>query len=81
MLTNNSKPNQPSRSRARSTDGTYKGGIKTGEAWVATEVEASIEKDIDYTIKPTIKPSGDAGTYSQKPKVRPSFGNVITETY
>lgn len=81
MPTNNSKPNQPSRSRARSTDGTYKGGVETGEAWVPTEVETTLEKDIDYTIKPTIKPSGDAGTYSQKPKVRPSFGNVTTETY
>jgi hypothetical protein len=81
MPTNNSKQSQSSRSRARDSDGTYKGGIETGEAWVPTEVEASLEKEVDYTIKPTVKPSGDAGTYSQKPKVRPSFGNVTTETY
>jgi large exoprotein involved in heme utilization and adhesion len=81
MPTNNSKQSQSSRSRARDSDGTYKGGVDTGEAWVPTEVEASLEKDVDYTIKPTVKPSGDAGTYSQKPKIRPSFGNVTTETY
>jgi hypothetical protein len=81
MPTNNSKQSQSSRSRARDSDGTYKGGVDTGEAWVPTEVEASLEKEVDYTIKPTVKPSGDAGTYSQKPKIRPSFGNVTTETY
>jgi hypothetical protein len=81
MPTNNNKQSQSSRTRARSSDGTYQGGVETGEAWVPTEVEASLDKDIDYSIKPTIKPSGDAGTYSQKPKVRPSFGNVTTDTY
>ena len=81
MPTNHSKQSQSSRSRARDSDGTYKGGVDTGEAWVPTEVEASLEKEVDYTIKPTVKPSGDAGTYSQKPKIRPSFGNVTTETY
>jgi hypothetical protein len=81
MPTNSNKQSQSSRTRARSSDGTYQGGVETGEAWVPTEVEASLDKDIDYSIKPTIKPSGDAGTYSQKPKVRPSFGNVTTDTY
>lgn len=81
MPTNNSKSNQPNRSRARQVDGTYKGGVDTGEAWVPTEVESSLDKDIDYSIKPTIRPSGDAGTYSQKPKIRPAFGNVTTQTY
>lgn len=81
MPTNNNKQSQSNRTRARSSDGTYQGGVETGEAWVPTEVEASLDKDIDYSIKPTIRPSGDAGTYSQKPKVRPSFGNVTTDTY
>ena len=81
MPTNNNKQSQPSRSRARDSDGTYKGGVETGEAWNPTEVEASLDKEIDYSIKPTIRPSGDSGTYSQKPQVRPAFGNVTTETY
>lgn len=81
MPTNNNKSSQPNRSRARELDGKYKGGSETGEAWIPTEVEASMEKEIDYSIKPTIRPSGDAGAYSRKPKIRPSFGNVTTDTY
>lgn len=79
---NNRKDNQSPRQRARKSDGKFQGGTpENGEAWEPIESETALNKDIKYQIQPKIRPSGDAGPYSHKPKVRPTFGSVTTRSY
>ena len=76
-----SNPPTPRRRRARKADGTYKGDNPltpdVNEAWEPVEVAAELPKK-DYSIKPRVKPKGNGGKYSEKPKVRPTFGTVYS---
>lgn len=86
--TNSSKEAKPSRrSRARQSDGTYRGDNPTtpgiNEAWVATDVEAGLEKEIKYTVKPKVTGTTNetAGKYAKRDTLKPAFGTVHTITY
>ena len=80
------KKPRPARRRARKPDGQYKGDDPTtsvNEAWDPVEVqEGAGEKTVDYTITPKISSTSEptAGKYSKKPKIRPTFGNVTSES-
>ena len=65
---------QPRPKQARSPEGKFETGVEP------TPVEQALPKK-DYSIKPSIKPKGDAGKYTQKPKVRPTFGNVTSTSF
>ena len=60
----------PKRRQRRSPKGEF------GEV-VPTELPLANEK-LDYKVKPKINSSADAGKYSKKPKVRPTFGCART---
>lgn len=77
---------RPARRRARKPDGQYKGDNpatpELNEAWEPTEVEAALpKKESKYEVKPKIKPQGNAGKYSKKPAIRPTFGNVTSTSH
>ena len=78
---------QPRRSRARQSDGTYRGDNPQtpglNEAWVATEVETGLEKEVKYTVKPKVTGTTNetTGKYTKKGAIRPTFGTVHTITY
>jgi hypothetical protein len=77
---------QPRRSRARQSDGTYRGDnpeTPLNEAWEATEVETGLEKEVKYTVKPKVTGTTNetTGKYSKKGAIRPTFGSVHTIQY
>ena len=77
---------KPTRRRARKPDGTYQGNnpaTETNEAWEPVEIQDSVgEKKVDYSVKQKVDGTSNAsaGKYSKKPKVRPTFGNVYSES-
>ena len=88
MQINNNQPTEkPSRRRARQFDGKFKGDNPetpdVNEAWEPTEAEAALDKEIKYSIRPLVNAPSvgeSAGKYSQKPKIRPTFGTVTSTT-
>lgn len=76
---------KPARRRARKADGKFKGDDPTtpnvNEAWEPTEVVSALPKTKDYSVKPKVGPSGDAGRYSKKQSVRPTFGKVSSTSF
>ena len=77
--------NKPQRRRARKPDGQFKGNDPTtpvNEAWEPVELETSLPKPDKYSVKKKVEKqtSADAGKYSSKPKVRPTFGSVTSTT-
>jgi len=79
------QPKKPARRRARKPDGKFQGDNpatpEINEAWEPTEMEEALPKKNDYAIKPKVKPTGEAGPYSKKPGIRPTFGKVSSRTY
>ena len=73
--TNPQTPKKPQRKprQARSPKGTFETGVEP------TPVEQALPKK-DYSVKPKVTPAGNGGKYSQKPKVRPTFGKVYSTT-
>ena len=73
----------PKRRRARKSDGTYQANnpeTATNEAWEPVPVEAALpKKDAKYSVKQKVgTTTSEAGKYSKKGKVRPTFGNVYS---
>ena len=74
----------PKRRRARKPDGKFQGdnpSTPANEAWVAEDVSREVgEKTVDYSVKQKVSSTSSStpGKYSQKPKVRPTFGKVHT---
>ena len=77
---------KPARRRARKPDGQYRANDPTtavNEAWEPIEVEQAVgEKTVDYSVRQKVSSSSEptAGKYSPKSKVRPTFGNVTSES-
>ena len=77
---------KPARRRARKADGKYRGDDPTtsvNEAWEPVEVEQAVgEKTVDYSVRQKVSAPSEptAGKYSPKSKVRPTFGNVTSES-
>ena len=77
---------KPARRRARKPDGKYQGDnpeTSVNEAWEPIEVDQAIgEKTVDYSVRPKVGGTSEptAGKYSPKPKVRPTFGSVTSES-
>ena len=79
--------NKPKRRRARLSDGKFKKDdpqTAVNEAWEPVPVEDELvsKNENKYAVKPKIDgTSTSAGKYDSKPKVRPTFGGVTSETY
>ena len=77
---------KPSRRRARKADGQYRANDPTtavNEAWEPIEVEQAVgDKTVDYSVRQKVQSSSEAtpGKYAKKPKVRPTFGSVTSES-
>ena len=77
---------KPARRRARKADGQYRANDPTtavNEAWESVEIEQAVgEKTVDYSVRQKVSTSSEstAGKYSPKSKVRPTFGNVTSES-
>ena len=73
------------RKRARKADGKFKGDNpltpEVNEAWEPTEVSEGLPKTNNYKVQPKIKTSFDAGKYSTKQSIRPTFGKVKTKKH
>jgi hypothetical protein len=66
--------------RAREPQGTFKSNNELNEGW--EPIEVGTPKPNPYAVKqPVGSSSTDAGKYGKKPTVRPTFGQVTTETY
>ena len=77
---------KPSRKRARNSNGHYRADnpeTAVNEAWEPVEVEQAVgEKTVDYSVRQKVSSSSEAtpGKYAKKSKVRPTFGNVTSES-
>lgn len=83
-MTNNNKPKPSSRKRARKPDGKFEGGTELNEAWEPVELaEVVKEGKVDYSVRQQVSSTTNptVGKYGQKPKIRPTFGNVTTTSY
>ena len=85
VMTQETPKPRSARRRARKPDGTYKGDNpatpEINEAWEPVEAEVALPKKNKYEVKPKVKPQGNAGKYSKKSEVRPTFGKVTRTTY
>ena len=77
---------KPARRRARKADGQYRANdpaTAVNEAWEPVEVDTAIgEKTVDYSVRQKVDGTSQptAGKYGKKSKVRPTFGNVTSES-